>query len=67
MKRYSLYAHYLTDKKNNPDKIQSSNNLQELIDEWHHKNCDSEEFQRLQPNTITTRIEYGIASNLGAY
>ncbi len=67
MKRYSLYVHHLTWKTNQPEKIQSSNNLEELIDEWHHKNCDSEEFHRLQPNSITTRVEYGIASNLEAH
>jgi hypothetical protein len=67
MKRYSLYVHSLTWKKNHPEKIQSSDNLEELIDEWYHKNCDSEEFHRLQPNTITTRTEYGIACNIGAF
>jgi hypothetical protein len=67
MKRYSIYVHHLSWKTNHPEKIQSSNNLEQLIDEWHHKNCDSEEFHRLQPNTITTRVEYGIASNLGAF
>jgi hypothetical protein len=67
MRRYSLYAHYFSQTPNKPDKIQSSNNLEELINEWHHKNCDAEEFHRLQPNTITTRVEYGIASNLEAF
>ncbi len=66
-KRYSLYVHYLTDSNNHPDKIQSSDNFQELFSEWLHKNCDTEEFHRLNPNSITTRMEYGIASNLGAY
>jgi hypothetical protein len=32
-----------------------------------HKNCDNEEFHRLNPKATTTRIEYGIASNLEAY
>jgi len=66
-KRYSLYVHYLEDKTNHPEKIQSSDNFQELLKDWHCKNCDSEEFHRLNPNAFTTRIDYGIASNLGAY
>jgi hypothetical protein len=66
-KRYSLHAHYFSQTPNKPDKIQSSDNLEKLTDEWDHKNCDSEEFHRLQPNTITTRIEYGIACNIGAF
>jgi hypothetical protein len=66
-KRYSLYAHYLGDKNNHPDKIQSSDNFQELFGEWLKKNCDSEQFHRLNPNSFSTRIDFGIASNLGAY
>jgi hypothetical protein len=66
-RRYSLYVHYLEDTTNHPDKIQSSDNFQELLNDWHHKNCDSEEFHRLNPNAFTTRIDFGIASNLGAY
>jgi hypothetical protein len=66
-KRYSLYVHYLGDKTNHPEKIQSCDNFQELFSDWLHKNCDSEEFHRLNPKAFTTRMDYGIASNLGAY